>query len=166
MVGTIDLADAPVPIGSALVCTSASRIRELRPHVPLSVRGSDAPRDTLPACTPRPASARRAGRSSPCGSALRTWRRSSGPPPPSPAASLPVQRRTAPAAFGSAAPPPPRSPSGCRSGFPPCVRRCQDAPWLASTLAAHDRVHHCGASATTRGGGQQLHPIFGRRCVK
>src|SRR5467141_1358654 len=70
MVGTIDLADAPVPIGSALVCTSASRIRELRPHVPLSVRGSDAPRDTLPACAPRPASARRAGRSSPCGSAL------------------------------------------------------------------------------------------------
>jgi len=44
--------------------------------------------------------------------------------------------------------------------LPPCVRQCQDAPWLASTFAAHDRVHHCGASATTRGGGQPLHPIF------
>jgi len=31
---------------------------------------------------------------------------------------------------------------------------------LASTFAAHDGVHHCGASATTRGGGQPLHPIF------
>src|SRR5882762_10394746 len=183
MVGTIDLADAPVPIGSALVWTSASRIRELRPHVPLSVRGSDAPRDTLPACTPRPASARRAGRSSPCGSASRTWRGSSGPPPPprgpappgnapptrsrstprsgpSPAASLPVQRRTAPAAFGSAAPPPPRSLSGRRSGFHLVYLNAKMLHGWPPPFAAHDRVHHCGASATTRGGGQPLHPIF------
>src|SRR5260370_31033122 len=36
-------------------------------------------------------------------------------------------------------------------------------------FAAHDRVHHCGASATTRGGGQPLHPIclsLGEACVR